>query len=877
MPHVFGFIMYGIPNPFNGGAIAQTVLYTTRDLPTAGRPAELSGATVLPIIPTEGLPGINWGADPRHPTGQEEDTCTVTLVDDGPNDPVPGALGKLFLEDRSAPFWGVESNRISATANTITLVNEAEPEDDVPYYLGNECVTLVLIAGPTRAYTREFDLHRAQCGSLARAHVLRPSDYSAGEDGSQDRLYLRSKPDWGEGWLCGLYLFLLDANGAIVSYVLRRGVVAGEPTPRELGLYDITVKLIEGRINSHTVGENSQEITLSHLILVHRTEGDFVDAMVPKEVSLLLPLDQAESLFNEPLAPRGSPLISTSYVLNLSSRLFADEDVIYEIKVAGEDTWVYELKGISKYHWISDGTFYQAVKLSCVLREDGFAAGSTVVVRSEGGGETWLQFKPWFNNNLLGGGPNAQGGSNVIVSGTSTQGPAPTVTLRLHLHKTMVQSFLLLCISRDGSSGGAYDKLIGGFGAGLPQSYFNLGSVAADPLTINGNTIELLKLDQWLNPVNDYYFDLSQGVSLKDFLTNEFICSQVLLGSYQDGLIGVRSWVHEVPSTVTLQAVNEGVVPGTRLSAVKKLELYWGTRVLSLEPTYHRGVRYLGLSSIKPEEVQPVRVWREGLQLGPTNINVIDLNGLIRVFYQIFGGAPRVYEVSIAIEDYVNDGIEFGDAVSWADDAVPTPQGLSIDADFFVIKVDLDYDNGLANLWLIENTLLTQPTTTVTGKTAPTLKVTAVSAVSSTVVDVTVDRIDGTAFAPLTDFGGLYPSIRDNSSYVRIDNFDQAPIGELEPVGYLVAYAKITTITSGSPDVFRLTFDAEYIRDPITAAIDLFTVGETRINLPQRVTAEASLSGDLIEPDAEALPDQQNYVSFQPLRPIYGAGYTPGH
>lgn len=875
---VFGLVLYGIPDPSLRGGSTVPCLYTTGALPVSGRPAELASAVIQPLV--KGLPGLNWGATPREPAGSGG-SCTVRLSDTDAQGQPRGLLGQLFLEDRAAPFWGVESNRIEATDTTITLVNAAEPQDDVTYYLGNECVTVTLTSGPTRGYTRGFDMTRGLCGSFATTHVMRPSDYSEGEDGSQDRLYLRSKPDWSAGFYCGVYLFLLNDRNEIVYTTLRRGVVAGQPTQTQDHGYDISIKFIEDCINSHTVGEVSKETTLSRLILVHKldTSEAGISNARPQEVSILLQLAEAEAFFNEPLAPRGGTRINQAMLTDLSERLFADSDLTYQVKVKNDAEWVYDITGLSYYAWVSNNTFYEAVKVSCVLTDEGYAPDSSCLVRKEEGGDTWLQFKPWYNNNLLGSGPNAQGGSNVIISGTSTGGPPPLITLRLRMQKTLVQAFLTLCISIDGSSGDPYDKLIGGLGAGLPEDFFSLGSASLTPLTILGNTIQMLQLDQLLNPVNDYYFDCSKGISLKDFLSNEFIGAQLLLGSLQSGLIALRSWIHEVAATETIHATNTPQETDKRLTAMRTLDLFYGTRILDLEPAYHRSIRYLGTTTVQKDEVQPLRVWRQGLRLGPGGVvNIIDVFGLLRAFYQVFGGNPRVFPVVMSLEDFITQQIEFADAVHWSDPMVDTPSGLGFDADCFVVGIDCNYEAGLCKLLLIENTLYTAPTETEVGNIAPSLKILSVANVNPTTVDVEVDTIDGSTFDPIADFGGLYDSIQNNQSYLMINNLYQSPIGPLETIGDLVAYCKIDTITPGSPNVFRLVVDAAWIRGASVATVDdLFVVGETRLNLPPRVPAEANLEGVLIEPDVVALPDDQNFVTFMPLRPLLGVSHTFDH
>jgi hypothetical protein len=848
--YVFGFVMYGIGDPWSPNAVAP-VLYTKGIISATdpGLPAELTGCTIHTRV--TGLPGVNWGADPRHPTGFEE-SATLELLDDA-----LGTLGTLFLKDDEAGEWGLETNRLASGTTSATFLNLPSPTAGDLVYLGNEAITLgVFSVGPSNTNgTTTATLTRARCGSSARAHVLHPSDYK-GNDG-EDRLYLRSKPDWEENFLCGLYLFRLDQYGAIEDYVLRRGVVDGEPTPTNWPHYQISVKLIEDRINSHTVGEQSKEITLSNSILVHALDG-----VRAKEVSFLLRREQAEQFFNEPLGPRSSDIISSSMISNFSGRLLADPKIVYQIKLKNDYEWIYKITQVSTYTFNANGVAQQRVRIKATLEPGAFSTGASSGTATAGGGGG--KFRPWYQDSS----PSFQ------VESGGTGGPPPVISLRLKMIKRMTQAFLILAISRDGSTGGAYDKLIGGFGAGLPAAYFNTGSTLGNPLLIPNNINEMLQLDQLLDAENTYYFDLTRGVSLKDFLTNEFIASQVLLGSRQNGIVTIKSWIHNVASTVTLNPLSEErVEAGKRLATVKRLDLSAGTNVLTLEPKDKRSVRFGGTSRVREDEVQPIRFWRDGINLSVDDITVGDLSQLVRAFYKVFGGSPRVYEVPISIGQYLDDAIEFADAVAWSDAAIPTPQGIGISDEFFVVGVDLNYDKGIATLKLLQNTLFVAPVATTTGTIAPTLNVTGVTPVSGTVVDVSVGYVGGAAIDLATDFGNLWASIEGNIGVIRIDNYRQAPVGEKERNGSVLAHATIEILTASS---LRLTVDADYLRGSYTTLAAQVLADETKLNLPSRMTDEATLDGVLVEADELTKPTEQNFVSLQPRSPSAGAAFTFG-
>ncbi len=371
MKGIFGLVIYGLTNPYDTATTTAT-LYTDGDLPTAGRPTELVGAPILPIVHQR--PGIHWGADPRSPVGSDGEV-TVTLIDDE-----EGKLGQLFLNDPDSYTWGVEANRLSDVATAISVVGLpllTVADETTVHYLGNEAVVFSL--GAQTSQGQNLTLVRGQCGSAARVHTLRPTDYSPGEDGTQDRILLKQKPDWDEGFLCGLYLFTLDELGAISGYILRRGVVIGEPRDEERPFFDVDIRLLEDHLSSHKVGETSKETTLGFRIIATEIEGTSADKLYPNKALILLSLAQAEAFFNEPLGARGSGIIDVSMVTDLNTRMTADPEVTYEVKVDDGDQWIFLITNVGTYDYNANGVAHKAIKLSgTLLRPDGISDGATI-------------------------------------------------------------------------------------------------------------------------------------------------------------------------------------------------------------------------------------------------------------------------------------------------------------------------------------------------------------------------------------------------------------------------------------------------------------------------------------------------------------------
>jgi len=232
--------MYGIGNPFEttGSETPSLVLYTNGILPSTGLPAELTvlgtPPTVLPIL--SGLPGVSFGASPRTPVGSGG-TTTLMITDDK-----LGSLGKLWLTDDDATFWLLQDAKLTADAVEMDLKGPSAPTQQT-YYLGNEAFFLEGVL-TSNTQTWHVEVTRGYYGSFPQVRTLAPRDYSPGESGSGDAILVTKKPNWDNGFYCGLYFFILDQNGAYVDHILRRGVVIGEPTPKERPYYDIQINKI---------------------------------------------------------------------------------------------------------------------------------------------------------------------------------------------------------------------------------------------------------------------------------------------------------------------------------------------------------------------------------------------------------------------------------------------------------------------------------------------------------------------------------------------------------------------------------------------------------------------------------------------------------
>ena len=281
-----------------------------------------------------------------------------------------------------------------------------------------------------------------------------------------------------------MYLFKLDQFGAIESFILRRGVIDGEPSKDRWPLWDLKIKWMEDALSEHKIGEQCKEVTLTSPIII--TQLDSYGGARAKQVAVTMNAKQVKDCFNTSISERGADTIVTTKLSSLKTRLQANSaSISWELVLnVGGDEWVYKINNVIPADAaIGAGTNASAlktVKLSCSLQDGGYKPGATIIESTSTTGHTGQittkNLKPWWSS-------NAQGYHNATIGDAAP----PTARLRLKMKKTVIQAFLVLSISRDASSGDTYDQLIGNIGAGFPQSYFGLGAAVANtPAAISG-------------------------------------------------------------------------------------------------------------------------------------------------------------------------------------------------------------------------------------------------------------------------------------------------------------------------------------------------------------------------------------------------------
>jgi len=857
MKYVFALHILGLKDPFNT-ASTNPVVFTDGELPSTGLPSELSSATQYPII--QKLPGVAFTANPRNPVGSGT-TFTVSLLDFE-----QGELGKVFLSDSSESYYLLDQSVLSDSATSIKVVCSDPPNLNSYNYINNECIKVTAVTANTDlSYT--LTVARAQLNSIAKIHKLLPSSYSMGEDGSQDRIVMTPKPRLENGFHAKVYLFQLGQDGEIIDYSVTRVVTMENPIPsiEENGIYyNVSLKFIEDYLSELKIGGLFKEVKTSYNIIateigtVTKTKILSINGVnqvsiytttVAKSCFIKLNRKEAEEFFNEPLHQPSGQSIDSSLVSTLNTTIVSTyPDIAYQVKIkANGDEYIYritQILGLSNQFVNIYLTYVDSSPDASILEPNQTTTGSGAILK-EGWTRATAPNKPFSPDS------------------------APTVSLRVNITDTPVKAFLKLAVSKYGTSSETYDKLIGGIGAGIPQSFLNVGTAPVDVYDVDGNTNELLKLDALLNTKYEYGFDLTTENSFKDRLTNEFILNLLLLGQLQNGQLTLKCWLHEVAPTVTLQPLNRIVSASNRLDDIKVVNLSSGINTIDLSPQFIRKVRFLSSDKVTQSNTQDIRIWRTGNKITEEDLTSGALDKFIRAFNSVIGGSPFVYVVPISAEDFFFDGLEFGDSVTWSDSKIPTPTGLGISGSFFIVGIDKNFDSGIINLKLLRNNLTeNNAIAESTGVIAPSVTVDRVNPTgTANNFDLSVILDGATAFDPNSDFNGIFQDLITDVGLIKIQHFGHNPTTVGETVGALEGFGVINSYRfDGAETILNVTMNSSWARSNKVAS-DIIKAGSV-IELPDRRTSDTNLQGVLIEPHANTLPKTNNYINVSPIKSL---------
>jgi hypothetical protein len=886
--YVFALHIAGLRNP-QDSTDASPILFTNGPLPTL--PAEFSGWSVLPWIPVGGdCIEANWTSDPRQPIG-DAGALTVQLLDDP-----TGALGRLFLRDSRTKSWELDQAQIAAasTGDSTAILATTKP-DDAPvvsevYYLEGEAVKVTASAGRsfgsgTSPISYTVTATRGQCGSLARTHRLDPALSDAGSDGTADRLYLDSRPNFDSyRFEAAIFLFQLDDFGAYATHHRRNLFVEEQPKPLKKGVYEVKLVQVPAYLESHPLAGKDRTLTLSRRVRVTgetKVGGHFArplpggghvgfgtgTRLAPQEVQLYLTRQEAELLFREPLHKPGNPKLDETMAEDLASRLRAEPGTIeYSVLLEANGKWLFKIGLCYFNEFIPFGdTAKQSFFVVTGSLEDQSGDADLTPVAGAGFEEQQQIHNEQAWDRYL-------GAWTVHAGKLATEGGA-TISLRIQINASPIEAALYLLISDSApdSGGHAYDRIVGRVGAGLNPAWLNLGAVQADPLDVEFGTTELLELNQILDEEFEYQIALKGGAKLGEWLNNICYLHTLLFGPLTDGTFTFRQWARPQEDDLqTLVAIARPVAPGSRLSVIRSLEVLSGYTPIDLEHEFTRSIRLKAPRLLKgKEEERTIRIWKRGNHATTQDVEAGPISNLVRSFLDLMGGAPSVYEVPIPIGEYFDLGLTFGDFVYWdSEEDLPTAEGFGFPdgATFLVTGLSMKMGAGEVIVRLVRDTFNdSQVTTTEEGLIAPTLRPSLVTHVSGLTYDVDVTSLGEAALNITTAHDGIWADYVSRDGLVHVTIPKHAAAGTThgtERDGFLEAYATVDSVNhSGGTSTIRLTFDSAWERDGKTIA-DILVSGESFISLADRRLADTVPGGDLIEPVREQLHDGGAGINF---------------
>ena len=858
MDHVFAVVIHGLRHPTDT-TNANPIVLSTGLLPDLGtHVAALSSATVMPILRPEDVSGYNWSSDPRRVIGSGGQ-CVVKISD------LAGEWGSQLIKTRASTTWSIEQSSISdvLTAITVKGTTNVPPIDETVYWIEGEAVKVTNVsAAISRA---SLTITRAVCGSRAVKHRLDPHKYKDG-NGKGERMLLDSRPDFAaHTFTAQLYLFRLDQFGAVTSsYLSRYCYVDGPPSPQRGRVWEIRLRDIGDLCEKHSLGSKAYTVSLSHRIDVTglgeasaQSEAG-TGLYTPNTIKVYLTRLEAELLTRECLHQTGNGSVDETLTNALSTGLASTtDDVIWYLEVEASGRWLFQVLGWSYDEVTPYGQLYpDGVPVF------GYAvlSGSLVDREPEKGIFREGAAGPTTNDSFQDGWATEK--ATILRPGEQ---PAK-ITLRPVLQMTPVNAFLSLMCS-DGDLGtDTYDVMPGRIGLGLPSSWFNLGTTAGTVATIDPGTTDLLKRNQLLTTEGFYALQLSKPRKLSDYLAGDLCLPHALmLGPVAtSGKLTLRPWARpQEASPVTLPTQSDiEIEPGTRLPRMSGLRLSSGFDQLNLEPTDQRLV--LASDSRAGDEVQDVRIWQAGNQLGLQEITTGSLSLLVAGFLDLYGGAPVVYEVQTSIKWLLDNSIEFLDFVTWSNDDVLSEDGSGVSGVFMVLGFSIEWRTGRVTVRAIKDTyeeseVVIPPIATAPSYKPPVMRVTGSPVVTAANTYQVPVQVVG---APASDIGtlaqGVYGILTDGAT-IRAIRPAQVTSSSLtgEREGFLEAYGVVTAVT------YDPGLKVNYITFTVAAAWDrgvtnyvaqeVLVPSETYLLFTDERVAASNLEGVNIEPKAAQL------------------------
>lgn len=356
MLYVIGLHVLGLRSP-DSATSTSPILWTTGDLSSI--PGGLPAFTVLPRLEAAGLPTSALTTNPRK-TFDRLLSANLQIIDTS----TTGALGPLLLWTPKAQTWDLDDVRVEASATSLSIAGKAAsaPTVNQIVWLAQEAVQVTAVVAKTlgvissvTSYT--LTVTRAVCGSVARLHRLDPAAYSAGDDGSEDRLVLGSRPNFSAyRFDAELYLFQVNHLGAVSSSYLRRFCHVEGVRPLGGRRFEVAIKDAAGALTDHPLSYAGRTIKATHRVVpteivnlteVHSTTATDEGRLIPRRAHLYLTRYEAERYFREPLHKAGTGDLDSTLVSDLNTRLKAHPTVEYHVRLEAAGVWIMRIVDVS--------------------------------------------------------------------------------------------------------------------------------------------------------------------------------------------------------------------------------------------------------------------------------------------------------------------------------------------------------------------------------------------------------------------------------------------------------------------------------------------------------------------------------------------------
>ncbi len=863
---VFGFCLYGLRDPYTtSGVDAQKpILFTDRGIDVAQLPAEFANYKVLAILPPGQDPGENWVGDPRGGLGAGGEQ-SIDIPEDG-----SGALARILLPDPKAPYWLVRTPVIEedTVGNIDIYVNGGAGAANAPaigsiywieseaFYAGN-VVDVSLSTGLPMSY--RVVASRAHCGSFQERHEIDPASYGENGGGNDVRLRFDSKPNFqGNRFKGAFFLWRLPTRRETVATEVERRYFFVDKPPvlveREgKFFYSIQPRPVADLIDGYKFSATPKALALTERVQVVQLEEESSAAGYscrPKKAKLILSRLKTELLFRHVVHLPPSGVLNPALLSDLWNRIQAARPLVdHRIVVRSLGVWVFKIASMSY------ATIRGIKKATFDLDLVGYEPGSTLTTSHPSGGPVPPGTGLGFNVGSVAGfghsdpiPPFEKGWAWYPQTSVVEGEEAPTVELRWSFQCTPIEAALICLLSRGAATAGAYDKLIGRPLA-LPTSWINTGATAADPLTIDPRTKELLQLNQLLDETIVPQFQGEDTVG--GFLRDLNLFYLLIFTPLSTGKFTFRRWATSQP--VGLSEINptkRSLDVGDLLEPLQALRLLSGINEGDLSPQYGRSVTLGGIKTVEAlANAVPLRIWQPGNVLSDEALQGEAFSVFFRALFSVLGGAPRLFAVETSLEAQTFDP---GDVVQWTDKRIPTPEGIGFtNVRFLVVGKDVNFQEETATYRLLRDYF--NETTTTESRVAPCLRIEQVLSRAGFYKLEVVSIGDPVNFQVDSSYDEIYNELQAEGSKLRLFfplEHNPDPTNEEERPGYLEAYGEIVQIDlldGGKRSVIHLDIDANWERGGFTL-YDIVRRG-ARIYFTDRREEDQNPQGILIEPN----------------------------